>query len=288
MSIERKIETNIQLAVPIFFKDEVYVRAEIRKPTGKVIADTKKSSDTGDFFSSLRVFLVGCVESITKKDEQVITDKVALKSLIPKMPYKTAEQLALAIVSLHNSDDDGVEGVYYCPACNTPVFAKKECSDGVDIDTRDFISQLPIGYYEGTGIIEADLSEPVHIKNAVSGEILEEITSFAIGFPTLEHGINAFQKYGNSDTVRLQFSMFAQALVSVNGEPVDNRFKNAVGTLLFEGIKDVLEDLTKKIIRPINKCGVIPEIPKFCPNCGKEWKAQVNTSNFFASALRVS
>jgi len=283
-------ETNIRLAIPIFHSDAVYTTAEIRKPTGKALADTRKASDSGDFFSALRVFLGGCIESFTTKEGQTVVDKVALKSLIPKLPYKSAEQLAISIVSLHNSDDDdGIEGVYYCPRCQHKVISQYLMSDGIEIDTRDFISQLTTGYYDGdTGMFTVDLSENVVIKNATNGEVLEEIESFEMRFPTLEHGISAYQRYGGNDDIRLQFAMFAQSLVSVNGVEIDSRWRNNFGMILFEGIKDTKVDLGKKIIQNINTFGVISTVRKNCPNCGKEWLAHISTSNFFVSALRVT
>lgn len=271
----------MKLVIPIFNNDKIYYDAQIIKPSGAVLADTKKIADTGDFFSALRIFLIGCVTGVDD-----IEDKVALKSLIAKMPYKTAEHLALEVIKLYNGTDDGIEGVYYCPRCGNQIISELKESDGLESDTRDFLSNLKIGYYKGVdGIIKTELTEPVRMKNVATGEIFEEINSYAIHIPTLEDGINAYQKYGAKDEVRLQFAMFVQSLVKINSEPIDTRWKNAVGMLFFEGMKDIKNDVGK-VVEEINSYGVIPKVDKHCNKCDKDWKATVNTSNFFGSALR--
>jgi ribosomal protein S27AE len=275
----------IRFAVPVFFNDTIYTHAEIIKPTGAVLADTRKVSDSGDFFSINRVFCIGCIESITTSAGQIITDKIAIKSIVSKMPNKTAEQIALAIIQLYYAEDDGVEGVYPCPRCNNPVIAELKDIDGLKLDTRDFISQLEIRYYEGNGIIEHQMAVPVSIKNTATGEVIEQITSFTMRFPTIEDGINAFQRYGTQDLIRLQFAMFVQAITHVNGEPVKSSWKSTVGMMFFEGIKDVKKDI-EPVVNEINSYGVIPNVRKICPKCGKEWDAIINTSNFFDSALQ--
>ena len=83
---------SVKLSVPIYRPERTYYEAEITKPSGATLADTRKSADTGDLFSALRSFLIGCVKSIDD-----VEDKTALKVLISKMPYKTAEQLSLEI-----------------------------------------------------------------------------------------------------------------------------------------------------------------------------------------------
>ena len=275
----------VRLAVPVFYKDTKYEKAEIVKPSGAVLADTKKSADTGDIFSALRVFLIGCVVSITTESGDEIDDKVSIKTLIGKMPYKTAEQLSFEIVKMYNGDDDGIEAVYYCPRCGSQTIAELVNNDDLEIDTRDHLSDLQIGYYDGDGFLSCCLNEPVQIKNAANNTVIEEIREFKMRFPTLEDGISAYQKYGMKDEVRLQFAMFVNALTEINGTPADNKWKNAVGMVFFEGIKDVRHDIGN-ITKEINSYGVIPEIDKICKQCGKHWKAVVNTSNFFGSALK--
>jgi hypothetical protein len=40
-----------------------------------------------------------------------------------------------------------------------------------------------------------------------------------------------------------------------------------------------------KIYSEIDKYGISRKVEKHCPECGKVWQADLNTSNFFVSAL---
>ena len=66
----------------------------------------------------------------------------------------------------------------------------------MEIDTRDHINSYPINYYTGeTGTFEVMLSKPVNFIDTNRNEVIDEIVGFEMRFPTLEDGINAFQKY---------------------------------------------------------------------------------------------
>lgn len=272
----------MKLVIPFSVKGKVYSECELENPRASVIADTKKSIDeTGDAFSAMRVMLNGCVTSFTITDGTVVADRVAVKSLIPKMPLKTAEHLTLSLVTMHYADDDGIEGVYPCPRCGAQYIAEILENDGMAVDTRDHISALPVVYCETPDMeITRDLKSPVIIENKANNSILYEINSISIGIPTLENAINAYAKIGSRDMVRLQFAMYVEALLKINGEPVDNRFKNSFGMLVFENIRDARADLGW-IAEQINRYGTDRDVSKTCKRCGKVWKATVSTSNFF-------
>lgn len=255
---------------------------EIKKPSGAVIADTQKIVKTGDLFSAIKTFISGCVVGIGD-----ISDKQQIKNLVGQMPYRSAETVALKIMAEYYPDDDGIEGVYRCPRCGDKIIAELKEQDGMKIDTRDFISMLPIGYMETPEYtIDIELSEPVILRNTLNGEIILTVNSFAMQYPTIENCINAYNKQGLDDDVRLQYVMYAEAIKSINGQPVDQRWINSYGLPLFEGMKDVRSDIGT-ITEKIRQYGIQTTVPKKCRSCGKEWRASVNTANFFASALEL-
>lgn len=272
----------MKLPIPIFYNDKIYREVEIVTPKGSVLADTKKIADKGNLFSAMRSFVIGCTESI---DE--VTDRVGIKSLVSKMPLKSLEAVAIAVILLYYPDDDGIEGVYTCPRCGEPKIAELLETDGITIDTRDYISNLVTNYYdEDITTFKVELASPVIIKNKVTEDIIFEIKEFELMFPTIENSINAYNKYGRSDEVRLQYQMFVEALVSVNDDIIDSKWKNAYGMFMFENIKNVKLDIGT-ITDKINSYGIDPTVEKICTSCGKVWRPQVNTSNFFVSGLHA-
>lgn len=267
--------------IPIFYNDNVYQNIEIIKPSGAVIADTKKEADKGDFFSSIKVFIAGCTASIDD-----VADKVMIKKLVSQMPYRSAEAIAIKIMADFYADDDGIEGVYPCPRCGHKIISEYRENEGTIIDTRDFISNLHIGYYDDVvNEIKVELSEPVILKNKIDDRVLEEIEEFSIKFPTLENGINACARMGLNDTVRLQYAIYADALLTVNGQVAEKRWKDMFGLPLFENIKDAKKDIGQ-INEVLKRYGINPEVEKRCPKCEKVWRPEVNTTNFFASGLQ--
>jgi hypothetical protein len=278
--------SNCKLPVPIFFGNKKYTDCEYELPTGGVFANVNKTARSGDYFSALRSFLIGCIKLLMDSDGNIVEDSIQLKSLISKMPTRTADYISTMILVEYNDGDDEIEGIYSCPRCYHKIIAENKIIDGMEMNTCDHVSDLAIGYWESENDkIQVDLSKPVKFYNPVSKEILREINSFEMRFPTLEDGINAFVKYGGQDEIRLQFQMFINAIISIDGEDVDNKWKNAHGMMMFESIKSVKKDLSQ-IIGVIKKYGINPEREKTCPECGKVFNAAINTTSFFVRALQ--
>lgn len=273
----------MRLPIPIFSNEKIYREIEIKKPNGAVLADTKKATQKGDVFLAVWIFISGCTSAI-----EDITDKQQIKSLISKMPYRSAEAIAIKIMSDFYSDDDGIEGVYQCPRCKNKIISELKEEDGIKIDTRDFISQLHIGYCEtDSNVIDLELSESVKLKNSATDEIIIEVNSLSLQFPTIENCMSAFKRIGLNDEVRLQYMAYVDALISINGEPIDQKWKNMFGLTLFEGMKDARKDIGK-IADEIKKYGIDTTVEKRCNQCEKVWRPSINTTNFFASALGLS
>ena len=276
----------MQLIIPFTFNGKVYDSCGIDKPKASVIADTKKNIDeTGDAFSAMRILLNGCISAFNSTDGNVVSDKIAIKSLVPKLPLKTAEHLTMSMVVKHYADDDGIEGVYPCPRCGVQNIAEIVETDGMTIDTRDHISALGVTYCDFPDLeITQEFTTPVLIENAATKDVLYDIQSIVLKIPTLENAISAYAKIGSRDMVRLQFAMYVEALYKVNGESVDSKFKNSFGMALFNNVEDPRKDLGE-LADQINKYGVDKRVDKTCKKCGKVWRAAVNTSNFFVSGV---
>jgi predicted RNA-binding Zn-ribbon protein involved in translation (DUF1610 family) len=175
--------------------------------------------------------------------------------------------------------EDGVEGVYYCPRCGQKVIceAKKENGEIVS-DTRDFIKQLSVTFADGLVNIFYKFNEPIEIKTT-DGRVLEIIESFTMRHPTLSDCMAAVKKVDKRDELRQQFQIYVECLVEINGQVTDNKFRNNYGLLMFD--KADLDTDVYEISKLVNQYGMDKRVDRTCPNCGKEWKSILNTSNFF-------
>ena len=61
--------------------------------------------------------------------------------------------------------------------------------------------------------------------------------------------------------MRMQFSIYVEALKKVNGVEVDNKYKNLYGIAIFLNISDIKIDLTA-ITSLVNKYGIDKRIDK--------------------------
>lgn len=267
------------LPIPIFYKGNKYSNVEFDIPTADTLANVSDAIEQqGNVFQANRIFLIGC---ITQIDD--IIDKNELKILISKIPSKSAEYLIIQILLKAKPEMDKISGVY-SHICGNKIISDYKFDDGIEIDTRDSISSLKVNYYkDDVNEIEIIFSEPLQIKDNETNEVIENILSMTFQFPTIEHCINAFQKKGGNSNTRLQYAIYLEALIKVNGNDLANNYKHIYGDMAIKKINIVdLEKLAKKI----NFYGINPVIEKFCPHCGVNFKALINTSNFFVSALQ--
>ena len=258
-----------------------FSEVEIKKPNSGLVADVKKLLDSNaNMFIAIKQFVSGIIISI---DE--ISDPIALKGLTKNIPYRSAEYLMMKSFILRNPDNDGVEGVYPCPRCGTQIISEAYEKDGIEYDTRDFISNLEVVYADFSSV-EINLSEPIVIKNLKNDEILYSIESIQMVYPTLENCIQGYNSCSDKqDEIRLQFSIYAQALTHINGIEIDSKFRSNFGALLFEKI-DNDQDLYK-ISNAMQEYGLNNKVKKNCPKCSKNWITTLNTNNFFVSSLNV-
>jgi DNA-directed RNA polymerase subunit RPC12/RpoP len=275
----------MRLPIPIFAKSgKVYTDVDIIKPKGSVIADTRKIIDTDDVFTAMKVFLSGCITSVYN-DEDLVEDKVGVKGLAGLLPYRSAEYVMIQIMILLDPENDYVEGIYKCPRCGNRIISELSGSEEDEIDTRDLISSLECNFMDDIQEHFAiTLNEPVSIINKATKEVLEEVESVKIGYSTIQDCIVASRQYSQRDQVRLQFATYVESLSAVNGNDVDKKYRFAFGMIIFENIKDVLNDIGQ-LNREASKFGINPAIKKICNKCDKEFKAHINMSSFFVSGL---
>ncbi len=278
----------MKLPIPIFHGDKIYTNAELQKPTPGILADVQRLADGGDVFSATHRFLSGCVTRISG-DGIDIEERSPLSALIRQLPYRSAEYLCLQTMLLLDPDD-GIEGVYKCPRCEKKQIAEKRVDEIGELlyDTRDHVRDIPVKFMtELSPVVVHEFENPVEIKNADTGETIEEIYSLEMRHPTIAHCIAAQQKNGNLDGVRFEWAVYVEALTKINDDAVENQWKNRFGLLLFERMPSPEKDLIA-INRKINDYGMAKRIKKICKDseCGKEFDVLLNTSNFFDFAPR--
>ena len=269
----------MKLPIPIFHNGSVYDEVEAIKPKAGVLADTAEYIEKGDVFNAMLVFISGSVTEI--KAEKPVVEKGMIKTLIRRLPFRSAEVLAMDIL-MQLSVDDGIEGIYECPLCHEKQFSTKD--EEADVDSRDFIRNIPIQSMtdrDETFVIA--LQEPIEIKDARNDQPLEIIESITMHHPTLQDTIRAYHKQGSSTTMRRQLAIYAEALEKIGDDEVDTPLRNLWGMYIFEKM-DVAS--LNRIGVTIAQYGMSGTVAKVCKECGRKWNAELDTSNFFVSGLR--
>lgn len=249
---------------------------EFSRPTGGVLADTRRQAEEGDVYSALMGFIAGSVAEVEFDDGASVTDRSGVKAAIRSMPYAVANWAAVRIF-LNMGRDGEIDGVWVCPRCKHQFYS--------DPEFPDMIEDLEVSECEGEAIVDAELRFPVEVKNAKTGEVVVSVLSLRIGFPTLDNCVRALRSVGPADEGRLQFAILADALISVDGEVVDQKWRMQWGRMVFERMDG--EDLAG-IMAELSRYGMQETLPKTCPKCAKRWEAAVDVSGFFASGLRAN
>lgn len=269
----------MKLPIPIFHQGNIYEEVEITKPKAGVLADTSDHIEKGDIFSAMLTFVAGSVTEI--KAESPVTSKEMIKTLIRRLPFRSAEVVTIEILK-GLGVEDGVEGIYECPLCHAKQYS--QIDDDEDLDTRDFISSLAIKSMEDIKeTFTVTLHDPIEIKDARDGDVLSSVESATLHHPTMLDSIRAFRKQGNASTVRRQFAIYAEALEKIGDEEVDAPYRNLWAMFIFEKM-DI--DSLNEIGAIVSQYGMDNTVQKVCGECGKKWRAELDTSNFFVSGLR--
>jgi hypothetical protein len=270
----------MKLPIPIFCKDTIYREVELKKPNAGVIADTQKAAEDSDVYSALLTFVGGCVKGIRNGTAEAVEDKSRLKMILPYLSYKATEYLSIKIL-LMIDDNDGIEGIYKCPRCDNNII----CEEKDDIDTRDMVNDQKVIEMEEdeSNIIQIKLEEPIELKNELDNDVIEVIETIEMELPKIKDCIAATKKIGNINKSELQLEIYNQATIKINGNEIDNKYKNRYGKSIFRKLS--FAD-SKEISRRINKFGLSQTKEKICNKCGKKFTITLNTANFFGSALQ--
>ena len=264
----------MKLPIPLSYNGNLYDEVEIKSPSAWVLADTQKEASNGNPYKSLLTFISGCIESIGKT-----TEKSLIKIMAGFLSYRSAEYLALKILSLGETDDS-IEGMYECSRCGNKIICEKDEESGTD--TTDHLSDLQLIITDKNQLLTFEIKDRIVIEDT-DKNIVDEISSFGLEFPTLNHCINAYNTYGDKDTMRLQFQIYVQALKEVNKTKIDNKYRNRYGMYIIEHLgKNELKDIKNAL----NEYGVQNVVSKKCSKCGKIFNVAINTSSFFVSALQ--
>jgi hypothetical protein len=261
----------VKLSIPFTWSGETWVEVEYGKPSVEVMADARAIADTGDFFSTVLTFLAGVVRTITSASGKVETDKGQIKNILREMPAGNTDHVSL--MALGQGGNDLLEGYYKCPRCGKALVCEG--------DQADSLEDLEVIESEPDPVVERTLVASVSVTNRATKEELLCIESVSLHHPTLRDYIQAFGASGK-DRIRQQYGAYANALISINSKPVDDKFKRQYGAWAFG--KMMLEDVNA-IAEQILSVGLQRTLEKHCAECGKVWPASVSTSGFFVSAL---
>jgi predicted RNA-binding Zn-ribbon protein involved in translation (DUF1610 family) len=272
----------MELPIKIQHNSKLITDIDIRKPSPGTVADSKMHAVSGAYYSALLTFISGCADRYTDEEGTTVEDRQAVRAITGQMPWASAVYAMVQILLKYDPEMDAVEGVYQCPRCGKKVIAEER--EGMD--TRDRISSLEVRMHQGKEFEHTvSLSEPTSIINQKTKEPLIEARSMTFRFPTLNDCVRANARHSDRDEVRLSLAIYAEAMTQLNGEPVDDRTRAQYAMMLLENVKDT-RAFFNDIRAAIGCYGLETKVRKDCPECGKSWEAQLNTSNFFASGLR--
>jgi len=259
-----------ELILPSYYKGQIFTECELIKPKGGVLADAEKA--TNDMIGIVKL-VSGCIASVVDFNGEIISKKDEIEGIVRHMPFQTAEYLAMKIFA--NKTDGAIEQIVHCPRCKERYIY--EYIDE-DMDERIKFDDLEIMIYEGTEepIILVTLNEPIEIKSK-DKTILHSIENMQFRFPNMNDGISASMKFPN-DSIRRQYQMYISAMTHMNGEEIDNKFKNMWGMFIFDRMDT---DDIKQIADELQKYGMNKKLKHTCSECEKEFSFVVDTSNFF-------
>lgn len=268
----------MNLPIPIFRNEKLYNAVDFDEPDGDVIIKARNAVEKDLYYKAIYEFMAGSIEAMYEQSGEPITDKSRIKRLCLMMPYVSADTIVFQIISMMKGDDDYIEGVYSCPRCGKKIITG---NDGM-IDTRDRISALPINIMQDyNDSILVELQKAVKIKNAQTGEVLEEIFNFSLRHPVMNDFINA--ENGQTNELEIQYRAYRNALQEVNNKEIDQKWKSVYGLMVLKKAKATRMSI---INEEMKKWGIQAYKERTCMNCEKVWKAPLNIWNFFVSGLQ--
>ncbi len=270
----------------VIIKDgSVFDECDLIRPVTGVLADTYSAYErTSNPHTALRVLTSGCIGALM--GDKTLTERSQINAHLKKAPYKSIELVALkGLVSIRKQEDNVIEGIYSCPmpGCNEKIQVEKIATDeGSNWEDLDHFNDLKIvECSDKSNFFDYDLAYPVRL-NTSEGE--REINSLKFHRPYIVDCEKAEERVGANDKGRIQLVTYGLCIEEVNGQAVDDTFRNKYGGTIFDRI-DPTD--TEAIFKEGRKYGLQSYLNKQCPSCAKKWRQIVNPISFFVSALQA-
>ena len=267
------------IPVPFPTKGRIVTDAQLTRPTSRDLANVQKATKSGNPYSAIIILISAGVSSYQLADGSEITGRAEVADASRDMPFQDANVVSMQVF-LNLGADKMVDGYFQCPRCQNVL----------EDDEPDDISELPVvEYIREDGSKEFSprpifsLSYPIEFRSAKDQEVVEEVRSIRLHYPTLTECAAACRKTGMEDEASLQLAIYAEATEEVNGSPIDDKYRGEWLGQAFDRLDP--QDL-RGIGKALNEYGMKAILNKRCPKCGKVFEAGVNTADFFSSALR--
>lgn len=270
----------MDLYIPINYKEKKYTSYELGKLKAGVIADATEEMAKNGAFAGMLKLVSGTLKSLSTEDGEEVTKDFT--AIINRATVQTVEIISLKALTQDN--DEGIEQISTCPRCkNKRIFEDVGEEDDSDYERNALhFSDLEILPYTGDQIIPVTLEDPISIKS--KGEVLVEVSEIDFRYPTLSDAIKGNKKVADNKDARKQYAVYAQSIVHVNGEDVDQSFISSWGMWVMERM--CISDI-EKISKAMKSCGIKKTVKRECLKCGKKWSDPIDLSGFFETGLQL-
>ena len=279
----------LRLPNPVLYGDTYYHHVEISKiKSGRIAETTSIIKNTGNVFKGMEMCLRGCIVAFCSDElDDKVEDQHFINKIIPELSYKTQEYIMIQAFLLYDGIDGKLSGIYSCPLCKNKILCRSPHNEDEE-DTRDSVDDLEVVYNESENLhIIHELLNPVTISNKKTGEVIQQIFAITYRYPTLKDCISAYQKIGDSNSAKLQFAIMANAITHINGEEVEQKWRNEWGMVVLSNIEDVIADINA-VSRKFDEFGIKNAKTKYCPSCGEQWEQAIDITSFFYYGLGLN
>jgi DNA-directed RNA polymerase subunit RPC12/RpoP len=258
----------MNLPYPFEHRGRTVRSADVKSPTGGVLADAARAAENGNEYKAVHVYVVGSVAALYDGDGSPVDDP---RDALLDAPYFLAEWLAFQSLVKAGASDE-VEVPYHCPKCG-----------------RDFegeaakVSEMTLRGSAEPPRVLVPFGRPVEFKDSKTGEVLDSVSAVTLRLPSLGDCVRCGNK-GISDETRLQYAVWGEAVLEVNGQEVNQTWRGAFGAQTFERA-DLLD--VRNVGLALNDWAIDNTVPAKCPKCKKQFRQEVPTGSFFAYALRA-
>lgn len=228
---------------------------ELREVSGADIAEVQRIAKNGDIYTAFLTFATCCTASLGD-----LTDKTQIREAYKKATFDSVYMVVMYGLALVHGTDK-VEGRYKC-----------KCGNVVE-HLGDFADPLP----ECTPIDDEPVTMDIdrtEITNKKTGEVLFSAENVTMRRATMEDCIRAYRRYPDDES-NMQFEIYKECLISVDGKEISEKDRQAFGSLLFQKMKiKALNEISSKLTYHST-------VECVCMKCKTRWQAEVDYSGFF-------